>query len=68
MKTEWQVDSDGSGSGVILWFEAAVSDESVKPMLEERLESGMLPLLEELKHFSETGEAHPNKLASSAIA
>ena len=66
VQTEWRVrDLDGEGCGVGIRFLAVVSDPEAQLMLEQMLGDGMTPLLQELKHYAETGEPHPNKSASA---
>lgn len=65
VQTEWRVaDLDGEGCSVDIRFLAIVSNPEAQPMLEQMLRDGMTPLLQELKYYVETGDAHPNKSAS----
>ena len=65
VQTEWRVTDRDGGSTVGLRFLAVVSPPEAQPMLEELLESGITSLLQELKHYAETGEPHPNKAGSN---
>lgn len=65
VQTEWRVADLGSDtSAVALRFLAVVEDPAAQPMLQEVLNAGITPLLEELKHYAETGNAHPNNTAA----
>ncbi len=65
VQTEWRVTgTDDGASEVSIRFLAVVDPPEMQPMLEATLQSGMTPYLDELRHFAETGEAHPNKAAA----
>ena len=68
VRTEWRVtatnpDGDGDGSRVSIRFLAEVDPPEMEPMLEETLRAGITPLLDELRHYAETGQPHPNTTA-----
>ena len=65
VQTEWRVTERGANSSVELRFLGVVTPLEMQPMLEERLATGITPLLEELKHYAETGEPHPNNAVLS---
>ena len=62
VRTEWRV-RDADGSRVSIRFLAEVNPPEMQPMLEETLRAGITPLLDELRHYAETGRPHPNKTA-----
>lgn len=65
VQTEWRVaDLDSEGCRVGVRFLGVVSVPEAQPMLEQMLGDGMTPMLQEFKHYAETGEPHPNKTAS----
>ncbi|MGI9646505.1 MAG: SRPBCC family protein [Ilumatobacteraceae bacterium] len=67
VRTEWRVDAgEGDRSRVTLRFLAEVNPPEMETMLEEVLRSGIAPLLEELKHYAETGRPHANTARSAA--
>ena len=63
--TEWRVDAAGGGSVVTQTFRGTLSDPAMAEPLSARFAQGVEPLLAELKHYAETGQPHPNKLAGS---
>lgn len=69
VQTEWRVAAAGdAASTVSIRFLAVVSPAEMQPMLEDLLGAGMTPLLEELKHYAETGQPHPNVAAANEAA
>ena len=69
VQTEWRVtDLDSKASRVHVRFLAVVTPPEMQPMLEETLRGGLTPLLDELRHFAETGEPHPNKTQTEVRA
>lgn len=70
VRTEWRVtptngdgDGDGGVSRVSIRFLAEVNPPEMQPMLEETLRAGITPMLDELRHYAESGQPHPNKTA-----
>lgn len=69
VRTEWRVgttNGDGDGSRVSIRFMAEVDPPEMALMLEETLRAGITPLLDELRHYAETGHPHPNKVGNNA--
>lgn len=67
VQTEWRVaELHSGGCRVGVRFLAVVSDPETQPMLEQLLSDGITPMLQELKHYAEIGEPHPNKMASTS--
>lgn len=65
--TEWRVVEDGDGSVVHIHFTGVVSDTDMQPMVEQLLNDGMRPLLEELKFYAETGHPHANNAPAQEL-
>ena len=69
VQTEWRViEADTAASRVEVRFLAVVDPPEMQPMLEETLRGGLTPLLDELRHFAETGDPHPNNLSNEVLA
>ena len=68
VQTEWRVTDVDGASRVQVRFLAVVTPPEMQPMLEETLRGGLTPLLDELRHFAETGEPHPNNSKKGVAA
>ena len=67
VRTEWRVSpTDGGNSRVTLTFLVDVDPPEMQPMLEEALRAGITPLLDQLRHYAETGQPHPIKVEAAA--
>ena len=69
VQTEWRVaELDGATSLVQIRFVAVVDPPEMQPMLEDTLRAGLTPLLEQLRHYAETGEPHPSNAKKEVAA
>ena len=66
--TAWQVNPNGDNQSVVTTtFEAKLANPEMSDALSGRVMQGLEPLLEELKHYAETGQPHPRKQEQLAV-
>ena len=60
--TGWRVEANGKNqSTVTTTFGAKMLNPEMEGMISQRLLQGLVPLLEELKHYAENDQPHPRK-------
>lgn len=64
--TEWHVEPNGDDQAVVtMLFTATLADPDMTDMLSGIWHQGAEPLLDELKHYAETGEPHLNNAVAA---